>query len=132
MKRLTGSAYFPDPSFPLACWIDERHREMELHTHDFHELVVILRGHGQHLAGDRVYDIQAGDVFLIRGEMAHGYVQTDPVSLANILFDPRRLRMPIDGLYDAPGYYALFHVQPRMRADWQVPPPAPAPARCSG
>jgi AraC family L-rhamnose operon transcriptional activator RhaR/AraC family L-rhamnose operon regulatory protein RhaS len=106
---------FPDRGFPLSCLRQERHAATKLHAHDFHELVVILGGHGRHVTEDRNYPIQAGDVFLIRGDMAHGYADTDRMALVNILFDPRRLRLPMAGLADVPGYHALFRVEPRMR-----------------
>lgn len=115
MKRLSASEYFPAPGFPLACWLDEHHGEMEVHTHDFHELVIILRGYGRHVTVGGGYDVAAGDVFLIRGDMAHGYSRTRHMSLANILFNPQRLRLPMADLYDVPGYHALFQVEPRMR-----------------
>ncbi len=115
MKRLSASTVFPDRGFPLSCLRHERHAPTELHSHDFHELVVILGGHGRHVTETRNYPIQAGDVFLVRGEMAHGYADTDRMALVNILFDPRRLRLPLAGLADVPGYHALFQVEPRMR-----------------
>lgn len=116
MKRLTASSVFPDRSFPLACLRIERHATTELHSHDFHELVVILAGHGRHITETERYPIQAGDVFLIRGNMSHGYiVDAERMALVNILFDPRRLRLHLDTLADVPGYHALFRVEPRLR-----------------
>jgi len=116
MKRLAAAAFFPDRAFPLACLSHERHGAIDLHRHDFHELVVILGGHGRHIAEGRSYPIQAGDVFLIRGDMAHAYADTDRMALVNILFDPRRLRLPLATLAEVPGYQALFRVEPRMRS----------------
>ncbi len=66
MWCLHKSDCFTDPAFPLACWIDERHGDMEIHTHDFHELVLILSGHGRHLVCGRGYDLEAGCVYFSR------------------------------------------------------------------
>ncbi len=115
MKHLSASTVFQDRTFPLACLRLERHANTELHDHDFHELVIILGGRGTHVTESTNYPIQAGDVFLIRGDMAHGYAGTHHMTLANILFDPRRLRLPTAGLTDVPGYHALFQVEPRLR-----------------
>lgn len=134
MKRIPASFVFPDSGFPLAVLRHERHAPTEPHSHDFHELVVILGGHGRHVTEARSYPIQAGDVFLVRGDMAHGYADTDRMALVNILFDPRRLRLPTAGLADVPGYHALFRVEPGMRQADQfrnrlrLPPPALAEA----
>ncbi len=127
MKHLHQSDYFADPAFPLACWIDERHGDMEIHSHDFHELVLILNGRGRHLVCGHGHDLEAGDVFLIRGNMTHGYLHTDRMTLVNILFDPRRLRLPTAGLADVPGYRALFHLAqraPAVRRHLRLPPDA--------
>jgi len=59
--------------------------------------------------------VAAGDVFLIRGQMAHGYAGTENLSLVNVLFEPRRLRLPMADLAGLPGYHALFRVEPGLR-----------------
>lgn len=115
MNRLSAASIFPSSDFPLACLRHERHAPTALHSHEFHELVIILGGRGVHVMDDRAYPIQAGDVFLIRGEMTHGYAETDRMALVNILFEPRRLRLPLAGLADVPGYHALFSVEPKLR-----------------
>lgn len=112
---LKAKRIFKDPAFPLYCQRHENHVSSNLHRHDFHELVVILSGHGRHIADDEDYPVQAGDVFLIRGNMAHGYADTDRMALANILFNPRQIKLPLEQLRDAPGYHMLFRIEPRLR-----------------
>ncbi|NLB54551.1 MAG: helix-turn-helix domain-containing protein [Lentisphaerae bacterium] len=115
-KRLTKAEFFEDTNFLLLCrkWND--HQDCPIHSHDFYELVVILDGHGRHVTGAGEYSIKAGDVFLIRGNMVHGYADTDRMTLANILFDPHQLGLPMRMLRDLPGYHALFRVEPRLRS----------------
>lgn len=114
--RLTSAAHFSDSAFPLACVRIEDHRAVEIHSHEFHEMVVILTGRGRHVTEREEYPIEAGDVFLLRDNMAHGYKDTDRMTLVNILFDPKRLGLPMEHLQDLPGYHALFQVEPRLRA----------------
>jgi AraC-like DNA-binding protein len=114
--RIKSTTVFRDDSFPLACLRIADHRACAIHSHEFHELVVILTGHGRHVTDRGEYSLDAGDVFLVRGNMAHGYADTDRMTLVNILFDPKRLELPMADLRDLPGYHALFRVEPRLRA----------------
>lgn len=102
-------------AFPLSCRRHESHSENELHSHEFYELVIVFDGKGRHMTEHGGVEIAAGDVFLIRGRMSHGYSRTDRLSLVNIFFEPRLLGLPMRYLDDLPGYHALFHVEPRMK-----------------
>lgn len=112
---IKAAAVFEDAAFPLSCRRHENHLSSAVHSHDFHELVVILSGHGRHITDEGDYPVQAGDVFLIRGDMVHGYAETDRMALVNILFEPRRLKLPLGGLRDVPGYHSLFRIEPGLR-----------------
>jgi AraC-like DNA-binding protein len=94
----------------------ERHGPTGLHAHEFHELVVIVSGHGRHLIEQWAQPIEAGDVFVIRGDMKHGYADTEKMDLFNILFSPRRLKLPMADLGNIPGYHALFRLEPSMKS----------------
>jgi AraC family L-rhamnose operon transcriptional activator RhaR len=78
--------------------------------------VLILSGSGRHLTDTDDYPIAAGDVFVIRGSMRHGYADTRGMALVNILFSARGLKLPMSDLGDLPGYHALFRIEPRLRA----------------
>jgi AraC family L-rhamnose operon transcriptional activator RhaR/AraC family L-rhamnose operon regulatory protein RhaS len=112
---IKATEVFEDTAFPISCRRHENHLSSALHRHDFHELVVILSGHGRHITDTENYPVQAGDVFLIRGDMAHGYAETDRMALANILFDPQRLKLPLGELRDVSGYHSLFRIEPGLR-----------------
>lgn len=119
MFRVKPSKVFSDRSFPLVYQRHEARRNVPLHSHDFHELVVILAGRGRHLTDGEEYAIQAGDVFLMHGKMGHGYADIQDMTLANIYFNPRRLRLPLSELRNLPGYQVLFHVEPLLRSrEW--------------
>lgn len=116
MDKIKASAVFADEAFPLAFRRHDDHGDTDVHTHEFYELVVILAGHGRHITDREEYPLKGGDVFLLRGEMEHGYADTERMTLVNILFDPDRLGLPMAYLQDVAGYHALFHVEPRLRA----------------
>ena len=116
-RTITSASVFPDHGFPLRIMRIPSHREAEVHSHEFYELVLILAGSGRHITPTEDYRIEAGDVFVISGETSHGYADTESMSLVNILFQPRRLRLPTADLGNIPGYHVLFTVEPRFRKE---------------
>lgn len=85
------------------------------HRHEFQELVLVLGGKGTHWVEDESYQLQAGDTFVLLGDMRHGYPETKDLSLINIIFEPRRLQLPTLDLGTIPGYHALFVLEPTLR-----------------
>ena len=116
-EKIRSAAVFPSHDMPVAVLRMVNHGASALHSHDFHELVLIARGAGRHITAHGAWPLKAGDVFLIRGSTRHGYADTDRLDLVNILFNPRLARLPLDDLDlgTVPGYHALFRIEPRMR-----------------
>lgn len=73
----------PQPIFPI-------------HTHDFYELVIVLRGNGLHIVNDVPYYITCGDLFYINANDRHGYESVDSLELNNILYCRDRLNLLSD------------------------------------
>ena len=115
LPQLKAANLFPDPQFRLHVMRIEKHHMATPHTHDFEELVVIVGGSGKHQVGREVYDISAGDVFVMLGGMHHCYPEANNLSLINLLYDTANLRLPLADLGTLPGYHALFQVEPRLR-----------------
>lgn len=88
---------------------------IEAHTHEFGELVIIMRGRGIHFTSREKYPVCAGDAFVIDGTRAHGYEDTKDLELINILFDHARLQFPLLDAREMPGYHALFTLEPKYR-----------------
>jgi quercetin dioxygenase-like cupin family protein len=61
--------------------------KVDLHEHDFHELVVIFGGEGTHYTRNQQYRIRQGDIFLIPPGIEHGYNNTKDLQLINIQFN---------------------------------------------
>ena len=89
----------------------------ELHSHEFHELVLIIKGKGIHFTKEERYPIRAGDMFLIWPGQLHGYAETDGLELINIIYLPELLRLPDFDLKYQPGNYAFFELEPRLRRE---------------
>lgn len=88
-----------------------RHEQNDLsfHSHEFHELVVVTSGTGEHFTGDGGrYKIHSGDIFLIRPLCEHGYANTSGLKILNILYFPEYMSFHAEDLIDLPGYHAFF------------------------
>ncbi len=112
--RTLSSRHFTRSGMPLAT-VRVNQEPLELHSHEFTELVVILTGECMHVTETESYRVAAGDVFVIHPGVAHGYTKTASVSLLNILFDMDKLQLPHWDLVRLPGYHALFTFGPRLR-----------------
>ena len=65
------------------------------HQHDFQELVLVLKGQGEHFGGGWHCTVREGDIFLIPRRFSHGYRNgSSDFSLINILFIPEALPLP--------------------------------------
>jgi len=119
-RKVQSTDVFADEGFRLRVMriTDGSHGKrvsVSLHSHEFHELVVVTGGSGRHVMADEEYPIAAGDVFLIRGKAAHGYSEADELTYVNVLFDPDSLGLPVRDLRRVPGYHVLFRVEPKLR-----------------
>ena len=85
------------------------------HDHDFHELVVVLRGMGLHCTERTQHHLSPGDVFVIPPGEMHCYKNVENLFIANVLLDMERLLVPLDEWRQFPGFAALFEVEPTLR-----------------
>ncbi len=102
-------------TLPLEVRHEREHVSMELHAHDFSELVIVRHGSGIHLLPGGEYPIGAGDVFVLHGDQAHGYGNTAALELVNILFRMEQLSLILRDVEALPGYHALFTLEPAQR-----------------
>lgn len=79
-----------------------------IHTHNFYELVVVLRGKGKHLINGQRLAIRSGSVFLLCPGEYHCYEYSETLVLLTFMFDSRILRPFRTALARLPGYGQLF------------------------
>ncbi len=107
--------YFQENSLPIkVLWMD-RQDTIELHEHDFNELVIVFEGDGTHYTIKEKYHIRQGDIFLIRPGTRHAYDNTKNLKIINLLYLPEKLDLALYDLSNSPGYHAFFEVEPAMR-----------------
>ena len=78
------------------------------HSHDFDELVIIVGGKGEHFVNNDTYPIQAGDVFVLKGEDAHGFKHIQNLALYNIRYRRSFIINQHLDIRQLAGFHALF------------------------
>ncbi len=99
----------PDPRFPLRVSVMNPQDITVLHQHEFTECIFITGGEGLHQCNrEKPAPVRRGDILIIPPNGMHAYVQSDNLTLINLLFDASRLPAVLMELYSHPAYKELF------------------------
>ena len=112
---MSYSRHFQPDSLPLKVLKFDHQNTIDLHEHEFHELVLVVAGEGLHITASESYPLSAGDFFLIKPGNPHGYVVEHDFALYNILYYPGQMALPLFDLADEPGFRAFFELEPELR-----------------
>lgn len=82
------------------------------HTHEFDEIVIVVSGSGEHLVEQQVYSLSRGDVFVIKGDVKHGFRNNSNLQIINLMYDPRMLFGENEELRFVEGFDYMFIIQP--------------------
>lgn len=115
--HLLGKNFFTNGDIPIKILIRDPQPEYPIHTHDFSEMVIVLKGHGTHFTHKNDFTVETGDLFVINGDLAHGYKDLKNLVLINILFDMKSLKLPDFDIGKSPGFHTLFTIEPLLRED---------------
>lgn len=97
-------------------YVDGHHDcDFTAHRHDFSELFLVVSGSGNHTVSSRVYPLSKGDVFVINGDIEHGFQDVNKLEVINLMFDADTPFFELPSLRQLPGYQALFKVEPIAR-----------------
>ena len=96
MIRQIGNICASDSSVLLKMWETDvpcEKRVWQKHSHIQFEIGYVLSGEGTYSAGDNLYDIKSGDVFIFASNELHTitYIGEKGLHLLNLQFDPRYL-----------------------------------------
>ncbi len=117
--RLRRSEFLTEPDLPFTLARREPQPPYPLHSHEFSELVIVFSGSGAHFTAEAEYEVMAGDVYVIRGNLAHGYRDLHDLCLVNLIFNPAGWPVPPLDLKTLAGYHALFSLEPEFRQQQQ-------------
>ncbi len=114
--NLLREAFFSDPRLGVVVWREKDQAPMELHGHEFFEIVIVLGGTGRHFTPQGSRSILAGDVLVVNRKQSHGYGDTQGLDIANILVGDEVMRDAEEALGSMPGYHALFTMEAVRRS----------------
>jgi AraC-like DNA-binding protein len=114
-RHYSRSDFFTKTGLPLCVQHVPAHEPIEMHDHDFTELVIVLGGSGFHVTQAEKHAISAGDVFVIHTGEKHAYTDSSGMALINILCDLAALSLPSKDMRQMSGFQALFALEPALR-----------------
>ncbi len=105
---LTENIFFHEPSLQLKVVKRDPELPFRLHSHEFYELVLVIRGSGIHFSNHGEFQLGEGSVFFIPPGMQHGYKDVKDLALYNILIGKGMLAKNLLDLSDLPGFTSFF------------------------
>ncbi|USD67058.1 helix-turn-helix domain-containing protein [Vibrio sp. SCSIO 43136] len=100
---------------PFAVLHGNHYCDFPKHKHAFSELFIVTEGSGEHTVADFQYSLSPGDVFVINGQVEHGFRKVKDLKLVNLMFEPHQPLFETPQLKMMPGYQALFNIEPIAR-----------------
>ena len=91
--------------------------ETGFHIQEFYEICIISKGKGFHIIEDTVVNALKGDVFIVPPGRKHAFVGGKGFNVYYIHLSPDFLEFYSPRLKAMPTFYALFEIEPLMRAN---------------
>ena len=93
----------------------ENQKPSRLHTHNYDEIAVVLKGSAVNVVDKNGYPIMRGDVFVIHGNQAHQIIKPKNLTLVNIIYERSKFEKIKEELKELSGFNALFLYEPIYR-----------------
>ena len=87
---------------------DEEFSSTKIHTHDFYELVVVMKGKGIHQINNINKNFNVGHIFLLQPKDCHRYFYNEQLTLLTFMFNKKVLNQFKKQLNEIPKFYDLF------------------------
>ena len=103
------------PNEKVGLRIHNHEKPSLLHTHNFDEITIVLKGSGIHKIGMNHHPIMRGDVFVVQGNQSHKFIKTKNLKIAIIVYEREYFQEIKKEFKDVPGFSALFLYEPIFR-----------------
>ncbi len=113
--------YIDDKTFAQSELVQAYYHEMAyghipMHTHNFHELNIIISGNGKHHLNGATTRITVGDLFIMPPGIPHGYdFDSENFSIFHLLFHKNFFKKYESYLHGLAGYHILFNIDPQIQ-----------------
>ncbi|HZJ87601.1 MAG TPA: AraC family transcriptional regulator [Sphaerochaeta sp.] len=105
---LQESTYFHEPTVPVKVIKRDPELPYRLHSHQFHELVLIVSGRGTTFTPTRKYPLAEASLFYMPPGVEHGYQDVEDLVLYNIIWGADFIKAQLLDLPEVPGYTSVF------------------------
>ncbi len=93
---------------------------LAMHTHNFYEINIVVKGEGMHYISENKYPAGVGDIFVIPPNIPHGYFSHGDFHIYHMLISSLFLSGFKKELDNTPGYHYLFSIEPFFRVDSKI------------
>lgn len=117
MKQYTDEKIFKPYEIVQAYYHDEvLEYHTPVHTHNFHELNIVIAGNGKHFINGNMMHIAIGDLFIMPPNVPHGYdFDSKTFSIFHLLFHKQFFKKYERYLHNLSGYHILFNIDPQIQ-----------------
>ena len=111
LRQLKSYDFYQMPDLPMHILrrAHEEEEHVELHSHNFLELVIVQEGRGYHTIDDITYPISAGNIFHINLEQTHKFINIEHLTILNVMYDYCLLENNKCDLHKLPNYEKLLN-----------------------
>lgn len=115
--HFTDDKVFKQNEIVQAYFHNENYECTPAHTHNFHELNIVMSGNGKHYVNNATFYIASGDVFIMPPKISHNYIfDSETYSIFHLLFHKEFFRKYESFLNKLVGYQILFNIDPMIRS----------------
>ena len=89
--------------------------EVEMHSHNFFEINIVVKGKGKHLFFNKEYDLRIGDVFIVPPSFKHSFINMGGLEIFHLLLSDAFFANYSSELKQFTNYVSLFEIEPYIR-----------------
>ncbi len=116
-----GLIYMNGMDMPLNVVVMEPQPDVDVHGHDFTELVMVYSGEADYVTTSGRSRIKTGDLLVTYMDQQHGYENTDKLVIGNVIFDPARLPLPVLDMCNSVLFNRLFAHNSKGHRNYHLP-----------